>query len=149
MSLELMSVHGSSWVLMAALECSWLLLPAYEFIWVLTGAHKCLWWYMSTHEQPWTEHSWAWFHWGINTHESLRAVMSLAPWGHRHSSALMSAYGTISAHEFKWVPMAPWPTAHDCSWALMRAPCSMAPSSWVFMAVHEYSWLLLSVHGCS
>ena len=36
---------------------------------------------------------------------------------------------------------------HDCSWALMSVHCSIAPSSWVFMASHEWcSWAILSTH---
>ena len=36
--------------------------------------------------------------------------------------------------------------AHDCSWALMSAHCSMAPSSGVFMAAEECSWAIISTH---
>ena len=73
----------------------------------------------------------------ISTHKRSLAFVSIHEYGAMATSVLMSTNEC------------PSPPAHDCSWALMSAPCSMAPSSWVFMAANEYSWLLMSVHGCS
>ena len=115
---KLTSVHGCSWVLMAVHECSWLLLAAYECTWMLTGAHDCTWAFMSSHE-----HSWAWHHGAMKTHESLRAVTSLAPWGHWHSSALMSAFDTIAP--YSWALMSVHERIYECLWELMNAPESL------------------------
>ena len=81
------SMVPSSWLLMAALGC----------LWVYMGAHECSWLLIwSTHEKPW-----AWCYGTMSTHESSRAVMSMAPWSYEHSSALRSAHGTIA--QYSWV----------------------------------------------
>ena len=57
-------------------------------------------------------------------------------------------YGTMSAHERSWVPIASWRHVQDYSLALMSAHCSMAPSSCVFMAAQECSLVIRGTHGC-
>ena len=52
----------------------------------------------------------------------------------------------MSALECWWAPMVPRHHAHNCSWALMSAHCSMAPSSGVFMAAQESLWASISTH---
>ena len=64
------------------------------------------------------------------THEHSWVLKSMVLWRHEHLWVLISV-------------MAPWPLAHDCSWALMTAHCSMLPSSWVFMAAHDCSWAIM------
>ena len=55
----------------------------------------------------------------MSTNESLRAVMSMEPWVHGHSSALMSAYGTYIRSLRAVMSMEPW--SHGHSSALMSA----------------------------
>ena len=112
---KLMSAHGCSWVFNGNQEHSWLLLAAHECSKVLMDAHECSWLLISsTHEKPW-----AWCYGTMSTHESSRAVMSMAPWGYEHSSALLSADGTL------------------------------APYSWVLLGTHEHTWALMGAHECS
>ena len=114
---KLMSVYGCSWVFNGNQEHSWLLLAAYECSWGLLGAYECSWLLISsTHEKPW-----AWCHGAMSTHESSRAVMSMAPWGSERSSALMSAHSTILTSAF------------GCTWAHM----SSFGSSWALTRGHE------------
>ena len=94
---------------------------------------------MSTHKQPraamsvpdyhWTlmsshEHSWAWCHGAMSTHQSTRAVVSMAPQGYERSSALRSTHGTIAP--YSWVLLG----THGHTWALREA--------------HEHSWQVMS-----
>jgi hypothetical protein len=122
-------LHGpSSWVFMASpIRFSWAIMGTHEHSLAFMGTNKqpraamsvpyCQWALMSVHE-----HSWAWGHGAINTHESSKAVMSMVPWGHGHSSLLMSTHYALapylwmlmSAHEHTWVLM----RAHECSWVL-------------------------------
>ena len=112
---KLRSVHGCSWVINGNQEHSWLLLAAYECSLGLMGAHEGSGLLISsTHEKPW-----AWRHGAMSTHGRSRAVMSMAPWGYEHSSALMSAHGTI------------------------------APYSWVLDCAHKQTWALMGAHECS
>ena len=75
------------------------------------------WALMSSHE-----HSWAWYHGAMTNNESTRAVMSMVPRGYEHSSALMSAHGTIliSAPGYSWAHMSTYrsswelTTGHEC-----------------------------------
>ena len=137
--------HERSWLLMSApgpmTPCSWLLLSSNECSLlhgakfrhvlccsrVLMSNHKHSWAPISTQKQPKEamsdpDYPWAHItshghscHGAMSTHESLRVVMSMAPWGHGNSSALMSAHGTIA--RFLWVLV----RAHECSWVLIRA----------------------------
>ena len=123
------SMAPSSWVFMDAHEgslairnthgCSWLLISAHECQWVLMSAYDCSWKAVRRSH----EHSWARGHGAMSTHESSKTVMSIVvPWGHWHSSLLISAYFAIAP--YLWVIM----SAHERTWVLMRA--------------HESSWVL-------
>ena len=48
----------------------------------------------------------------MNTHESSRAVMKIAPWGHWRLSALMSPFGVTAP--YSWLLL----SAHECLWEL-------------------------------
>ena len=138
----LMSAHcsmaPSSWVFMASPNCfSWAIMGTHEHPLALMGSNKqprttmsvpdCQWALMSVHE-----HSWAWGHGAISTHESSKAVMSMAPWGHGRSSALMRAHCAIAP--YLWVLM----SAHVCTWVLMRAH----KHSWEFMNPELLHWII-------
>ena len=101
--------------------------------------HEHSWAPISTHKQPraamsvsdyhWTlmsshEHSWAWCHGAMSTHQSTRAIMSMAPRGYERSIALRSAHGTIAP--YSWVLLG----THGHTWALREA--------------HEHSWQVMS-----
>ena len=138
----LMSAHRSmspiSWVFMASPNCfSWGITGPHENPLALMGTDKhpkatmsvpdCQWALMSVHE-----HSWAWGHGAISTHESSKAVMSMAPWGHGRSSALMSTHCAIAP--YLWVLM----SAHERTWVLMRAH----EHSWEFMNAELLHWII-------
>ena len=131
-SWALMSAHcsmvPSSWVFMASPNCfSWAITGPYEHPLALMGTNKhpratmsvpdCQWALMRVHED-----SWVWGHGAISTHGSSKAVMSMAPWGHGRSSALMSAHCAIAP--YLWVLM----SALECLWELM--------------GTHKSSWML-------
>ena len=98
---KLMSAHGCSWVLNGNEKYSWPPLAGFECSWVVLGAHECSWLLISsTHEKQL-----AWLPGAMSTHESSRAVMSMAPWGHGHSSPLMSAHCTIAP--YSWLLLGP------------------------------------------
>ena len=124
------SMAPSSWVFMASPNWfSWAIMGTHEHPLALMVTNKhlratmsvpdCQWALMSVHE-----HSWAWGHRAISTHGSSKAVMSMAPWGHGRSSALMSAHCAIAP--YLWLLM----SAHQCLWELM----SSHDSSWVSSA---------------
>ena len=117
-SWALMSAHYSIaprlWVPIAAHVCSLVIRSTHGFSWLLMSAHECSWVLMIVHE-----HSWA----AMNTPELgameqwalIRIQEQSWAWDHGHSSALMSAHGTIAP--YFWVLL----SAHECIWALMRA----------------------------
>ena len=130
-SWALISAHCSmapcSGVFMAAQEYSWAIMSTLEHTLALMRTHKQAREVMRASEYQWAlmsshGHSLAWRHGAMSTHESSRVVMSMVPWGHWNSSALMSAYGTIA--QYLWVLV----RAHEHRWVLMRA--------------HEISWVL-------
>ena len=138
----LMSAHcsmaPSSWVFMASPNCfSWAIMGTHEHPLALMGTNKqpratmsvpdCHWALMSVHE-----HSWALDHGALSTHEISKAVISMAPWGHGCSSALMSDHGAIAL--YLWVLM----SAHECTWVLMRAH----QHSWEFMNAELPHWII-------
>ena len=117
---KLMIAHGCSWVLNGDQEHSKLLLAAYECSLGLMGAHECSGLLISsTHEKPW-----AWCHGAMSTHQSTRAVVSMAPQGYERSSALRSTHGTIAP--YSWVLLG----THGHTRALLGA--------------HEHSWQVMS-----
>ena len=90
----------------------------------------------------------------FSTHDLSWAHMS----SNKHSCVPMSTQehswvwwqGAMSTHECWWALIALWWChTHDCTCGPMSAHCSMAPSSWVFMAAHECSMVIRNTHGCS
>ena len=120
-------LHG---VFMAAQVYSWAIMSTLEHPLALMRTHKQAREAMRASEYQWAlmsshGHSLAWRHGAMSTmstNESSRVVMSMVPWGHWNSSALMSDYGTIA--QYLWVLV----RAHEHRWVLMRA--------------HEISWVL-------
>ena len=117
--------HECSWLLVSIHEQWWALMASLGFLWVCISGTECLCMLMITHEHSWaamkTRH-----HGSMSTHESLRAVMSMAPWGHGHSSAPMSTNGHSSAS--------------------MSTNGTIAPYSWVLMSANGPKWALMIAH---
>ena len=97
----LMRAHWQSGIHMA---CLLVLMCAYDCSWKVVRRSL--------------EHSWAWGHGAMSTHESSKTVMSMVPWGNGHSLLLMSAH------------------------------CAIAPYLWVLMSAYECLWELMRVHEC-
>ena len=118
------SMAPSSWVFMDTHESSLAIRNTHGCSWLLISAHECQWVLMSTYDSSWKavrrshEHSWAWGHGAMSTHESSKTVMSMVPWSNWHSLLLMSAY------------------------------CAITPYLWVLISAHERTWVLLRVHEC-
>ena len=121
------SLAPSSWEFMAAHECSWAIMSSHEYQSALMSTHKqpraamsaydCSRALMTSHE-----HSWAWRHGAMGTHESLRVDMSMASWDLGPSLALL-----LPRHH-----------THESSWALI----STHEPSWALMIANENSWVL-------
>ena len=132
----LMSAPGPmtpcSWLVLSFNECSLLHGTKFRHILccsrVLMSNHKHSWAPISTQKQPKEAVSgpdYPWAHisshghschgaMSMSIHSSLRVVMSMAPWGHGNSSALMRAHGTIAP--YLWILM----SAHEPILALMK-----------------------------
>ena len=147
----MMSAHGPMvscpWLFLSSHECSllhgpssWVFMASpIRFSWAIMGTHEHSLAFMGTNKQPraamsvldyhWTlmsshEHSWAWCHGAMSTHQSTRAVVSMAPQGYERSSALRSTHGTIAP--YSWVLLG----THGHTRALLGA--------------HEHSWQVMS-----
>ena len=113
-SLAIRNTHGCSWLLTSANECQWVLMSAHDCSW--KAVRRIL------------EHSWAWGHGAMSTHESSKAVMSMVP------SALIITHERSLCHSTILM------SAHECSWAHMSA----CESSWALMRVHKCWTALLN-----
>ena len=98
----LRSIHGSSWLLMAA----------YVWSWVIESAHDCSWVHMIPHE-----HSWA----GMTIHEHSWVMdMGMAPWWQENSWALIGPKKALWA----WYREHAWASKHHRTILLSPPKCS-------------------------
>ena len=124
----LMSAHcsmaPSSWVFMASPNgFSWAIVGTHEHPLALTGTNKQPWVVLIANEHPWAAMN-TWHHGTMNTQESSKMVIRMAPWDHGRSSRLMNTHGAIVS--YSWVLV----STHESTCGLLKA--------------HERSWQLLS-----
>ena len=89
----------------------------------------------------------------ISTHQHLLALVSIIEYGAMASSVLMRNNKCPWSHgpplmtvlELSRVLLAPWRQAHEYSWLLM----STHGCSWVFMAALSFLWVQMSANWCS
>ena len=78
------------------------------------------------------EHSWAWHHQAMSTHESVRVVLSMVQLGQGSSLALMAVQH--HTHKSSWVHL----SAHEHLGAVMRAH----ESSWELVSADVIDWIV-------